>query len=1321
MLFTSDNDLPNSLVNDIQEDSYGIMWIATEDGLCRYNGSRFQTYNCNPSDPNSISSSFIRCVCTDKRGNVLVGSITGLQIYNRRKDNFSPIIKTEEIGLPTSNINDIYLLKNGDFIVFGVNCYTVHIDDEGNAKVLRNALSNCKLNGYHILEAPDGTLWADYGPQGIWHTDSKGKMHCIKDANGRNYDFSTICTDKDGRLFAGHVEGGIYTFNKNARRFDILPGSENLVKIRNIKTLPNSTLLCVATDGVGVHFFDYKLKRFVYSDRLDDPFLDIRTQKAHSLYINNAGDIWIALYQKGIFMSTQSVSTFGYIGNRSQQHNIIGNRCVTSIVERRDGSIWVATDNGGLYGITSTLEPIRHIPANDISGLPMSLMGLYEDSRQRLWFGSYNHGGGYVDTNTGACHYVPLASVNGNIFSIYDYAEDKRGKLWVASMGNGILTFDEERQQFVSYSNEGALTWTGVLFYDKERDIMYCGTYDGIVWFSLNDKTRKIHNIGPKYVIYSITRISKDMIGFGTTNGFLILNTKTNKIERVSTEQGLSSNNIFAVQMGKDGHVWLSSSSGLMRYDLAKKAVETYTVRDGLQGNEFYKNASVACRDGKLWFGGINGISYFTPGKINSRSSLKCTSRVVSIHAGERYMYADEDGCFVVPSGIETFNIELATLPLYMTHRVIYYYRLDNGNWEMLPVPQNRILFDNLGYGSHTLHTKAVIDGIESEETTTKLYVEYPWFLSWWHLLLWACILGGLAYFLHITIRRRRDMRMAIKQHQQEEEIKEAKLQFFMNIVHDLRTPLTLIATPLQKLKSLHDDSQHQRLYGIMDRNTDRLLRLTNEIMDLRKIDSGKMDLRCHYSLISRHINDTAGSMSDIMETRHQQLILTDRTNGNEYMWIDAPQFEKILVNLLSNAIKYTQEGGIIELEWGIEANMLQLCITDNGIGISDEDKQHIFDRFYQVRVNNKHIKGTGIGLNLVKALVELHHGTITVSDNPEGKGTRFCVAIPTSKEAYKPEEICEKETAHATKADNAETSDITENDSLSLPETYGDYSDSEDVNFNGEGVKGMTRKTILIVDDDDEIRNFLYEELSGPFNVIECADGKTAYDILVKGTAATSPYDRVKNRVDIVVSDVMMPEIDGIELTKMIRQNVRLSHLPVILLTAKASDRDRMEGLQATADAYVTKPFNLDLLQTIISNTLIRQEKLRNTFKGNELPIDQIDTPEIHSADDKLMERLLKVINDNLANPDLTSDILAKEVGLSRGHLYRKLKELTNQSATNYIRNIRLTKAAELLRQNKTTVSEVAYLVGFRTPNHFSTAFKELYGVTPSEYVKTI
>ena len=1300
LLFTSDSDIPNSLVNCIIEDKDGMIWVATEDGLLKYNGSRFVVYRHKKGNPHSIAHNFVRTICSDNHGNVLVGSISGLQVYRKYTNDFTQAIKPDDSFSPTANVDVIIRLADGDFFVGGTYAFVVHIDKDGTITTKKNELTGKVSDIHRAVQTPDGNLWVSRQGNGVMMLDTKGRIHHIKDKNGSEYNYAGFCIGSDKRLYACNAEAGLFVFNEKTRFFEPACGSGEVLKMRDIKAIPNSSLLCIATDGNGVKFYDCSSHSFVTSTQCEDPFIDLSSQKVHSLYINEAGDIWMALYQKGIFMAAHSTSNFGFIGRRSQKYDLIGDRCVTSIVQNHKDEIWVATDNGGLYGFTPELQAIsRYLSSNDPDKLPTTLQGLFPDSKGRLWFGSYHRGGGIVDTETGTCDYFPIEKVYGRAYSIFGYTEDKHGTIWAAAMGNGILFFDEQKRCFRTYTTEFGTMWSNTVFYDERHDIVYAGTYDGIAYFDPKDRKRKISKLTTTAVVYSINRIDDNTLAFSSSNGLYLYDTDKRRMEILTTEDGLPTNNVYAAHKGEKDDIWISLSYGLVRFNRKTRSIESFTARDGLQGNEFYKSTSLLSRDGRLWFGGINGITYFYADQITAKN-LSCSVRVVNITTEGKNIIADENNRFVLDANNNAFTIELATMPLYMTHRVTYRYRLDNGEWFTLPVNQNTVTFNGISYGRHTLYTKTSIDGHESEITETEIFVRYPWYLTWWAMLLWTIIICVVVGYYIVESRRKKLLSDAVMEHQKEEELKESKLQFFMNIVHDLRTPITLISSPLQKLQGYGDDLQHQRLYAVMSRNIERLLRLTDQIMDLRKIDRGMMELHRTQIAISPFIRSVVQFMDDVVQSRSQQLILNDHTDGNVNMLFDTDSLEKILINLLTNAIKYTPKDGTITVDFFVEDNTfnpeegpnnLVIHVTDTGIGIPDEEKENVFVRFYQVRANGKHIKGTGIGLNLVKAFVELYKGRITVTDNPTGQGTRFIVVLPSqlSNECCmvtKEMPVIDTFVEVASQSKNKEE----EGDARSKRET-----------------KSKTRKTVLIVDDDDEIRNFLCEEFAALYNVEDCADGREALAVLYR------------ENIDLVVSDVMMPEMDGLELCRQIRQNVRINHVPVILLTAKSSDQDRLEGLSVMADAYVTKPFNIELLLTIVSNLIMRQDKLRNTFKGNELPVEQIDTPQVQSADDKLMERLLKVINENLSNPNLTSEMLATEVGLSRVHLYRKLKELTNQSATNYIRNIRLTKAAELLKQKKATISEVAYLVGYRTPNHFSTAFKELYGVSPTEYVK--
>ena len=670
MLFTSDSDLPNSLVNKIEEDKNSMIWVATEDGLCRYNGSRFVTYRNIPSNPRSLSHNFIRTVCADSVGNVVIGTIGGVQVYNIHTDDFSPRISAEKIGVAMGNVNSILRLADGEFFIGGIDPFTLHINSKGEISVKRNAFTGKTHDVHRSARTPDGKIWVSRQAEGVMYADKDGKIHNVRNYDGSEYNFSSLCVGHDGKLYAGDVESGLYFYNARTKHFDLVHGTEGIIKIRDMKAIPNSDNMCIATDGNGVMFFNIRSHQFVPSHRFDDPFVDISSQKAHSLYVSKHGDIWMALYQKGVFMASHSSAPFGYIGRRSQKYDLIGDRCVTSIIETKDRKLWISTDNGGLYGITPDFQNFAKFRVGTGSeDLPPTIQGLFCDSQGRLWFGSYNRGCGIVNTTTGKAINIPIEGLPGRKTSVYGYAEDKRGTIWAATMGQGIFRYDASRNIMTFYTYSDGTRWTNSIFYDSNTDRIYTGTYDGIVWFKPNDAKKTMHRMGESEIIYSITRLNNNTLGFATSKGVTLLDTNNDKLRTITKENGLPNSSIYAVQMGNDGHLWLSTSTGLIRFNLKDNTSETFTARDGLQGNEFYKNASLRSYDGRLWFGGINGITFFYPNRIGERTT-KCTTRVVALRANERFLGPNQSMGYELEPDDNTFTVEFAALPLYMTHRI---------------------------------------------------------------------------------------------------------------------------------------------------------------------------------------------------------------------------------------------------------------------------------------------------------------------------------------------------------------------------------------------------------------------------------------------------------------------------------------------------------------------------------------------------------------------------------------------------------------------------------------------------------------------------
>lgn len=537
------------------------------------------------------------------------------------------------------------------------------------------------------------------------------------------------------------------------------------------------------------------------------------------------------------------------------------------------------------------------------------------------------------------------------------------------------------------------------------------------------------------------------------------------------------------------------------------------------------------------------------------------------------------------------------------------------------------------------------------------------------------------------------------------EEISEAKLQFFINISHEIRTPLTLIINPLEKLIANCHDSELGKSYMMIYRNSQRILLLINQLMDIRKIDKGQMNLKLRETDLVGFIDDVVTTFSYLAQNKHITLTFQHQDNRLS-AWLDLHNFDKVLMNLLSNAFKYTPEGGnvTISLTTGEDEEAylplkkyIEIKVSDTGIGLDDQQIERIFDRFYQINNDiTRNQAGTGVGLHLTRSLVELHHGTIIARNRTDVQGSEFIIRIPQGSDHLKMEELEQPDT---TTSENNPT--ITTTTTSEQPVKTTEETETE------KKIKSKSNFHILIADDEKEILNYLKNELSADYKIHTCNNGREAYEYLLN------------NPTDLLISDVMMPEMDGMTLCKKIKQNANINHIPVILLTAKGRPEEQVEGIEIGADSYLIKPFNIEVLKSTIGNLLSNRRLLKNKFSGAQEQSDKVQNIQLKSADEVLMNKIMKVINENLSEPTLNVEMLANSVGLSRVHLHRKLKELTNLSSRDFIRNIRMQQAAKLLKEKKLTISEVAYAVGYNNLSHFSNTFKEYFGLSPKEYMQ--
>ena len=1022
---------------------------------------------------------------------------------------------------------------------------------------------------------------------------------------------------------------------------------------------------------------------------------------------------------------------FEYYGNKSIHYNPIGQGCVMSIYQDSNRHLWVGADNEGIFELDAEGKRLRHYqPGNDPRSMANTIMCMYEDTNGDFWLGTYTRGLAKLNRRTGEGEY-PLPVDNEKIFSI---TEDRHKNLYIATFGSGFYQYNLVTKELKHYEsskdetgdltrNELANDWVNYIFCDSEG-MIWLGHYKGISCFNPVNESfinyRKVNTLVEDRVGYVVQEDHAGNIWAGTTDGLYCFNKKTDELTCFTVADGLPNNVICGICEDEEHNMWISTYMGICKYDAKTGRYINYYAGDGLQGNEFTHGAFYKDEAGKVYFGGINGITYFQPSSIES--VLKDTKVWITdfsiftqpvrknTRSGRHtviYTSVPDANMFQLAHYDNTFSIVFSTLQYNNPEQISYQYKIEelSNQWLSTEPGVNRVTYNNLLPGKYTFHVRALSHGNLSEIRTVKILITPPWYEMWWAYCIYAFLFGllvlGIVNYILSRMRHRRE----IMKREHAEQLNEAKLQFFINISHEIRTPMTLIINPLEKLLAEKKGGEVQKTYLMIYRNAQRILRLINQLMDIRKLDKGQMFMKFRETDMVGFIDDVMLTF-DYMARKKKIHFSFEHVMPQLKVWVDMNNFDKILMNIFSNAFKYTPEQGEITviLSTGRDSTRrdplkeyFEITVTDNGIGLDREKIERIFERFYQIDNDvTKSNFGTGIGLHLSRSLVELHHGIILAENREDAPGSRFIIRIPLGSAHLRTDELEDVEaviTPHTV---------LVKPEKTDLEEAFEEEEDEE----SKKAGKSKNRMRILIVEDEEEILSYLKEELEGDYRIMTRKNGREAYDTILADTP------------DLVISDIMMPEMDGLSLCRKIKQNTNVNHVPVILLTAKSKPEDTMEGMATGADAYMVKPFNTELLKSTIANLIANRKLLKSKFSGAQQQEDKVQKLSMKSADEILMSKIMKVINENLSNPDLNVEMLAANVGLSRVHVHRKLKELTNLSARDFIKNIRLQQAAALLKEKKLTVSEVAYATGYTNLSHFSSSFKEVHGMSPKEYM---
>ena len=1306
-LFDADKQMSSSFTTQIYMDRDGFIWVATRNGLNRYDGYQFRIIKKESSQEGGLASNYVNAIMQDRNGLFYIGMYGALQTYDGQR--FQNVTTYDMDGHSQPHyITCLLERENGDILVGTSGHGVLKMDkNKHEARQIGGVLSNL-MSVHRIKEDSKGYLWLVTESQGLWCYDGKTIRRFFQ-GEKEQASVLDICEDQQGHIYIGTTNAGMFVFDDNWT-----PKHIDATGSKHISTLycSNDNRIMVGYDGLGLAIYDPKTGNLT-----DNPYfsrdVDLSTAKVYSICEDHNGNTWLGLLQKGIYMHPAKTTGFNYMGYKLGAKNKIGSACVTSVLSTTNGYFWVGTDKDGLYSCNSEGQPLRHFKAN----FPSTILGLTEDQQGRIWVGSYKEGIGWIDGQSLTYH--PYLLPQGSTISVFSMKTDLQGQVWMATMGEGLLRFDPKTGDVKSYlqleeanrdrkANCLINNYISQVSLSPDGQRIYVATTLGVCAMDLKTESWTSTFNGLNCINYGTpTRVAREFDGIlyvGTNDGMLCYDLKTHKEHLYSIESGLADNGISSIEQDNQGYLWISTDHGLCRLDPKTKKTNNYFVDNGLQSNEFSDGASWKAPGDRLIFGGLGGVTWFTPKEIKERewkAEVKLTGFSVN---GEPVTPATMSGFwhvvdttviaanrFVLSPGDNTFALQLSTLTYDNPEHIVYRYRINHEEWVRMKPGVNEITFSHLSPGDYHFCVVAEQNGIDTPERCFTVVIHAPWYRTPLAYAIYILALFALFWFYRKQHRRKEQDNLRLQEHIHAEEMADAKLKFFMNISHEIRTPMTLIVTPLLSLIKQDEDPHRRSTYEIIRRNAERILGLINQMMDLRKIDKGQMQMHMRETELISFVGDIHTLFTQQAKTKNVSFTYEHDTQ-ELHVWIDRDNFDKVIVNLLSNAFKFTPAGGEVRMAITHDEQNVRLAIKDTGEGIPEDKLDRIFERFYQTpsHVNDRKT-GTGIGLDLTRSLVELHHGTIEAHNNKNQKGCEFVVTIPMGSAHLKPEEMIEEEEIQQ----NAPTTSLIEE----LP-----VDDNAEVAV--ELPKAGQRQHIIIVEDDAEIRDFLVSELSPDYDVSVCENGKAGLSEVLK----TIP--------DLVISDVMMPEMDGNTMCSKIKSSPTTSHIPVILLTAKSRDEDRLEGLETGADAYLLKPFNMDILRRTIINLIHTHQMLRLKYGRNDQLEEQVEQVKMKSPDEQLLDRVMKVINKNIGNSDLSVDSIADEVGISRVHLHRKMKELTGQTPHDFIRNIRLKQAAQLLSSQNMNITEVMFACGFNNAASFSTIFKKFYGMSPREYM---
>ena len=1336
-LYTSENGLPNSQVSRIYQDRSGYIWMCTEGGLIRFDGMRFETFRHDREQENSLSSSSVNCMMEDSRGNTWVGTANGLnlfdtehsvfhrfELHDERNSIINPYISWLQEVPGRSGGCRLYVSTSGAG-VYVIDCNTMELQPDLREQIYRQISTD-----YVRM------LFLDAGKR-LWIFPEETGFPAILDMSTlepvSNLNWSPDLLRQASQFRLGNIAedplSGDLLIGSNLGLLYCKAGSGVIRKARGKRAAATIATTIIfnsqAAAGEGRSFLvgDRNGGLLLFDsaeEEIRDAALpairqDISTWTATTGTIDSQGNIWLNLYRRGVVVAPQSMYGFSYLGCSSRGIPGENSACVTSIYE--DGRyLWVATDGAGLFRkALDGMGTDRNYNLDNSALTDNSVMAVTGDRHGNLWLGTYNDGLFILDAGGTVRRFADTARIGTERIRTLVY-DPVRDLIYVGTSGAGLAVINAATRRLSSQSVDERYRWISALHLDA-NGILWVGSYNGpwrydpaagrIVPYTIPSAG----DTPPR--IYGISSSPDGTMWFGTDDGLFCVDDVSREGRQYTERDGLTNNVIRDILCTATGEVWVSTLSGLSRLSPRTGKIDRFHAYDGLQGNEFRSGAAFKAASGRLYFGGNGGVTYFSPLLVDGSghrmpqvtlARLTVLDREVSYNpaAGSDNLidkHISEATRIEIPRGTDLFSLAFSVPEYSNPQRIVYSYRLSgfDTDWKTATARQPSATYTNVPPGRYRFEVKAFFEDApdDSTEHGVDLHVAAPWYRTGFA---YACYLVLLTGLLLLALRLAR-MRKRREEEKKEAELKELRLGLFTNLTHEIRTPLNLVMSPLGAIREAEQDPDKKDTYNLMYRNCLRINRIVNQLMDLRKVDAGQMQMHFRQTDIIYFIQDIMQSFDTLAQNKHIDFSLAS-THREEPLWIDQGNFDKIIYNILSNAFKHTPDGGRIRVDVSAPTpnrgdlpnpvrEYVQVRIFNSGSRIEEAWISRIFDRFVQVNPYDAN-SGSGVGLNLTKRLVELHHGHIDVEN--EADGVVFRVLVPVGKDHLSEEELAA----------------TTHHKDLYVKGRETRFDSHEDETFAASASKdrkaARALKTVFVVEDDDETREYLATLLRARYNVVACASAQEALPRI----AETLP--------DAVLSDLVMPGMTGIELCAEIRRNPATKHLPVIILTGQDGEQEAQAASDSGADKFLSKPISVELLLSSVSQVIDAREAVKDKF-GVAMNFDYSGI-QMGSADEKLMRRVTESIQTHLEDPDFDVTALCEDVGISRVHLNRKLKEYGKEPPSVLIRKCRMKQAAYLLANNKVNVSEVAYRIGFSSHSYFSSSFKEFFGLSPREFV---